>query len=78
MKEVVGSAHNLIIFLCLAAALLGALATPVATLVLELLVPEWFLFAFVVVAVISSRKDTWIPQLAPALSVFSPRPPPIQ
>jgi len=40
-----GSAHNLIIFLSLAAALLVALAAPGAVLVLKLLVPEWFFVA---------------------------------
>ena len=76
--KAVGGAHNLIIFLCLAAALLAALAAPVTALVSKLLVPEWFLVALVVISVILSRKDTWIPQLVPALFVFSPRPPPIQ
>jgi hypothetical protein len=78
MKKAVGSAHNLAIFLCVAAALLVALASPVAALVLKLLVPEWLFVALVVVAVVSTPKDTWIPLLAPSLSVFSPRPPPIQ
>jgi hypothetical protein len=78
MKKAVDGAHNLIIFLCVAAALFVALAAPGAALVLKLLVPEWFFFAFVVVAVAPTRKDSWIPQLAPSLSVFSPRPPPIQ
>jgi hypothetical protein len=73
-----GSAHNLIIFLCLAAALLVALAAPGAALVLRLLVPEWYFLGLVVVALISTQKDTWIPQLAPWLFVFSPRPPPIR
>jgi hypothetical protein len=73
-----GSAHNLIIFLSVAAALLVALAAPGAVLVLKLLVPEWFFVALVVIAVVPTRKDTWIPQVAPSLSVFSPRPPPIQ
>jgi hypothetical protein len=71
-------AHNLIIFLWVAAALFVALASPVAALVLKLLVPEWFFLALVVVAVVSTRKDSWIPQLASSLSVFSPRPPPIR
>jgi len=78
MKKAVDGAHNSIIFLCVAAALFVALAAPGAALVLKLLVPEWFFFAFVVVAVAPTRKDSWIPQLAPSLSVFSPRPPPIQ
>ncbi len=78
MKKAVGGAHNLIIFLCLAAALLAAIATPVVALVFKLLVAEWFFVALVVIAVVPARKDTWIPQLAPSLSVFSPRPPPIQ
>jgi hypothetical protein len=73
-----GSAHNLVIFLSLAAALLVALAAPGAVLVLKLLVPEWFFVALVVIAVAPKRKDTCIPQLAPSLSVFSPRPPPIR
>jgi hypothetical protein len=73
-----GSAHNLIIFLSVAATLLVALAAPGAVLVLKLLVPEWFFVALVVIAVVPTRKDTWIPQVAPSLSVFSPRPPPIQ
>ncbi|HSY30838.1 MAG TPA: hypothetical protein VLA42_02515 [Verrucomicrobiae bacterium] len=78
MKKAVGGAHNLIIFLCLAAALLFALAPTVAALVLKLLVPEWFVVALVVIAVVPTRKDTCIPQLGSSLSVFSPRPPPIQ
>jgi hypothetical protein len=78
MKKVGGGAHNLTIFLCLAAALLVALAPPVAALVLRLLVPEWFFVALVVIAVVPTRQDTYIPQLVPSLSVFSPRPPPIQ
>ena len=78
MKRAVVSAFNLALILCLAAALFVALAAPVAALVLKLLVPEWFFLALVVVAVVPTRKDTWIPQLAPSLSVFSPRPPPIQ
>jgi hypothetical protein len=73
-----GSAHNLIIFLSVAAALLVAVAAPGAVLVLKLLVPGWFFVALVVIAVVPTRKDTWIPQVAPSLSVFSPRPPPIQ
>jgi hypothetical protein len=72
------SARNLIIFLCVAAALFVALAAPGAALVLKLLVPEWLILALVVVAVVATRTDSWIPQLAPSLSVFSPRPPPIQ
>jgi hypothetical protein len=78
MKKAVDGAHNLIIFLCVAAALFVALATPGAALVLKLLVPEWFLLSLVVVAVVPTRKDSWNPQLAPSLSVFSPRPPPIR
>ena len=73
-----GCAHNLIIFLSVGAALLVAVAAPGAVLVLKLLVPEWFFVALVVIAVVPTRKDTWIPQVAPSLSVFSPRPPPIQ
>jgi hypothetical protein len=73
-----GSAHDLIIFLRVAAALLVALGVSGAALVLKLLVPEWFFFAPVVIAVVATRKDTWIPQLAPSLSVFPPRPPPLQ
>jgi hypothetical protein len=78
MKKAVTSAHNLLIFLCVAAALLVALGSPVAALVLRLLIPAWFFVALVVVAVVATRKDTWIPQLAPSLAVFSPRPPPKQ
>jgi hypothetical protein len=78
LMKAAGSAHNLIIFLSVAAALLVALAAPGAVLVLKLLVPEWFFVALVVIAVVPTRKDTWIPQVAPSLSVFSPRPPPIQ
>jgi hypothetical protein len=78
MKKAVGGACHLIIFLWLSAAVCVALASPVAALVLKLLVPEWLFFALVVVAVVANRKDSWIPQLAPSLSVFSPRPPPIQ
>jgi hypothetical protein len=78
MKKAVTRAHNLLIFLCVAAALLVALGSPVAALVLRLLVPAWFFVALVVVAVVPTRKDTWIPQLAPSLAVFSPRPPPKQ
>jgi hypothetical protein len=78
MKKAVGGAHNLIIFVCLAAASLVALAAPVAALVLKLLVPGWFFVALVVIAVVPTRQDTCIPQLALSLSVFSPRPPPIQ
>jgi len=78
VNKAVASAHNLIIILRVAAALLVALAAPGAALVLKLLIPEWFFVALVVVAVVSTRKDIWIPQLAPSLSVFSPRPPPIQ
>lgn len=77
MKKAVISAHNLLIFLCVAAALLLALAPSVA-LALKLLVPEWFFVALVVIALVAKQKNTWIPQLAPTLSVFSPRPPPIQ
>jgi hypothetical protein len=77
MKKAVTSAHNLLIFLCVAAALLVALA-PSLALALKLLVPEWFFVALVVIALVPTQKDTWIPQLAPTLSVFSPRPPPIQ
>ena len=78
MKRAVVRAFKLAVILCVAAALFVALAAPVAALVLKLLVPEWFFLALVVVAVVPTRKDTWIPQLAPSLSVFSPRPPPIQ
>jgi len=78
MKKAVTSAHNLLIFLCVAVALLVALGSPVAALVLRLLLPEWIFVALVVVAVLPTRKDTWIPQLAPSLAVFSPRPPPKQ
>jgi hypothetical protein len=77
MKKAVGGAYHLVIFLW-AVVLFVALGSPVAALVLKLLVPEWILFALVVVAVVRTRKDFWIPQLAPSLSVFSPRPPPIQ
>jgi hypothetical protein len=78
MKKAVGSACHLVIFLWVSAAVCVALASPVAALVLKLLVPEWLFVALVVVAVVATRKDSWIPQLAPSLSVFSPRPPPIQ
>jgi hypothetical protein len=78
MKNAVTGAQNLLIFLCVGTALLVALASPVAALVLNLLIPEWFFVALVVIAVVRVRKDNWIPQLAPSLSVFSPRPPPIQ
>jgi hypothetical protein len=78
LMKAASSARNLIIFLCVAAALFIALAAPGAALVLKLLVPEWFFLAFVVVAVVATRTDSWIPQLAPSISVFSPRPPPIQ
>ena len=78
MKKVVGGAHNLIIFLRLAATLFVAIEMPVASLVFKLLVAEWFFVALVVIAVLPARKNTWIPQLALSLSVFSPRPPPIQ
>jgi hypothetical protein len=77
MKKAVTSAHNLLIFLCAAAALLVALAPSVAH-ALKLLVPEWFFVALVVIALVPTQKDTWVPQLVPSLSVFSPRPPPIQ
>jgi hypothetical protein len=76
--KVAGSAYNLIIILWMAAALFVALASPVAAFALKLLVPEWFFFALVVSAVVPTRKDTWIPQLSPLLSVFCPRPPPIR
>ena len=69
-------AHNLIIFLSVAAALLVALAAPGAVPVLKLLVPEWFFVELVLIAVVPTRKDICIAQLAPSLSVFSPRPPP--
>lgn len=78
MKKAVAGVHNFVSFLCLASALFLALASPVATLVLKLLVPEWFFVALVVIAVGPTRNDIWIPQLATSLSVFSPRPPPIQ
>jgi len=78
MKKSVGNAYHLIIFLWMSAAVCVALASPVAALVLKLLVPAWFFVALVVVAVVPTRKDTWIPQLAPSLAVFSPRPPPKQ
>jgi hypothetical protein len=78
MKQAVDGSLNWVSFLCVVAALFVALASPGAALVLKLLVPEWFFVALVVVAVVSTRKDIWIPQLPPSLSVFSPRPPPIQ
>jgi hypothetical protein len=78
MKKAVAGALKLVSFLCVVAALFVALASPVASLVLKLLVPEWFFVALVVVAVVPTRKNIWIPQLATSLSVFSPRPPPIQ
>ena len=78
LMKAAGSAHNLIIFLSLATALLVALAAPGAALVLKLLVPEWLFLGLVVVAVVAIRKDIWIPQVTPSLSVFSPRLPPIQ
>ena len=78
MKRAVVSAYNLAVILCVAAALLAALASPFPVLVLKLLVPEWFVVALVVIAVVPTRKDTCIPQLGSSLSVFSPRPPPIQ
>jgi len=77
MKKAVGSACHLILFLWVSATVCVALASP-AALVLKLLVPEWLFVALVVVAVVSTREASWIPQLAPSLSVFSPRPPPIQ
>jgi hypothetical protein len=77
MKKAVTRAHNLLIFLCVAAALLVALA-PTVAFVLKLLVPEWFFVSLVAISVVPTQKDTWIPQLAPSLSVFSPRSPPIQ
>ena len=78
MKKAVTSAHNLLIFWCVAAALLVALGSPVAALVLRLLIPAWFFVALVVVAVVLLGKESWIPQLVPSLAIFSPRPPPIQ
>ena len=78
MKKAVGSAHNLVIILGVATALFVALASPVAALVFKLLVPEWFFLALVVIAIVPTRQDTWIPELVPSLSVFSSRPPPIQ
>ena len=78
LMKAAGSAHNLIIFLSLATALLVALAAPGAALVLKLLVPEWLFLGLVVIAVVALRKDIWIPQVTPSLSVFSPRLPPIQ
>jgi hypothetical protein len=78
LMKAAGGAHNLMIFLSLATALLVALAAPGAVLVLKLLVPEWFFVALIVIAVVPTRQDTCIPQLAPSLSVFSPRPPPLQ
>jgi hypothetical protein len=78
LMKAIGSARNLITFLCVAAALSVVVGASGAALVLKLLVPEWFSFALVVVAVVATRKDTWIPQPAPSLAVFSPRPPPIQ
>lgn len=78
MKKAFDIADSLVNFLCIAACLLIALSSPVAALILKLLVPEWLIVALVVVAVIATRKDSWIPQVAPALSGFSPRPPPIQ
>jgi hypothetical protein len=78
MKKAVGSAYHLILLLWMSAAVCMALVSPVAALVLKLLVPEWLVVALVVVAVVATRKDSWIPQLAPSLSVFAPRPPPIQ
>jgi hypothetical protein len=78
MRKAVGNACHLILFLWASAAVCVALASPVAALVLKLLVPEWLFVALVVVAVVATPQDTWIPQLAPSLSVFSPRPPPIQ
>jgi hypothetical protein len=78
MKKAVSSAHNLLIFLCVAAGLLVALGSPVVALVLRLLVPAWFFVALIVVALVPARKDTWNRQLAPSLAVFSPRPPPKQ
>jgi hypothetical protein len=78
LMKAIGSARDLIIFLCVAAALLVVVGASGVALVLKLLVPEWFFFALVIVAVVPTRKDTWIPRLAPSLSVFSPRPPPIQ
>lgn len=77
MKKAVDGALNLVSFFVVAA-LFVALASPGAALTLKLLVPEWFFVALIVVAVVPTRKDIWIPQLAPSLSVFSPRPPPIQ
>jgi hypothetical protein len=78
MKKAVGKAYHLIIFLWVSTAVCVSLASPIAALVLKLLVPEWLFVALVVVAIVSTRKDGWIPQIAPSLSVFSPRPPPIQ
>jgi hypothetical protein len=78
VKKAVDIGHSLVIFLCIAASLLIALSSPVAALVLKLLVPEWLFVALVVVAVVATRKDIWISQVVPTLSVFSPRPPPIQ
>jgi hypothetical protein len=78
MKRAVVSASNLADILWVAVGLFVALACPVAALVFKLLVPEWIFFALVVVAIVRAQKDTWIPQLAPSLSVFSPRPHPIR
>jgi hypothetical protein len=76
LMKAAGSAPDLIIFLCVAAALLVVVGASGAALVLKLLVPEWFFLALVVIAEFPTRKDIWISQLAPSLSVFSPRPPP--
>ena len=77
MKKAIVSACYLIIFLWVATGLFVALASPVAALVLKLLVPEWLFVALIVIAIVPTRQDTWIPQLVSSLSLFSPRPPPI-
>jgi hypothetical protein len=69
-------ASRLVIFLCVAMALLVAVTQPVLGFVFAFLIPFWFFLADVVRAPIPSVRKVCRALPFPPLPVFSPRPPP--
>jgi|HubBroStandDraft_6_1064221.scaffolds.fasta_scaffold00692_11 hypothetical protein len=72
------SGRQLLVFLCLAVALLVAVTPPVFGLLFLFLTPVWFFFAEVVSAPAPKADEICRVLPFPELLVFSPRPPPIQ
>lgn len=75
--KVVRQTLRLVVFVCLAAVLIAAIAQTVVGLALAFLVPVWFFFTAVTsfpVPVVNEGCDI---RPFPSVPVFSPRPPPI-